>query len=242
MARFRPQNQLTRQTQSDIRFAVERTAARPKDIERLLPNPVVAITRVNGRDARTLLDSGSMADFMSTTFGDIIKVSKTPLARALPVQLAVTGSRSKINYCAVARFQYDSIDCEKRFDIINIDDYDLILRTPFLYQHRVLIGLNPPSIEIGSSTPLTIQAGGNVSRIPSIAAVIMEGEFDKIRSMLFAEAADLTIIKDTGLPPLRAVNHTIPLIDENAVYPWQPSRCAEKYKEAFRAKKQQYLA
>jgi hypothetical protein len=32
---------------------------------------------------------------------------------------------------------------------------------------------------------------------------------------------------DTSLPPLRAINHTIPLIDESKVIAWRPSRCPE---------------
>jgi len=38
-------------------------------------------------------------------------------------------------------------------------------------------------------------------------------------------------VPETSLPPLRAVNHQIPLINENKIYPWRPSRCPE----AFRA-------
>ncbi|KAF8220658.1 hypothetical protein L208DRAFT_1416363, partial [Tricholoma matsutake] len=32
---------------------------------------------------------------------------------------------------------------------------------------------------------------------------------------------------DLLLPPLQAINHTVPLIDENKIYPWRPSRCPE---------------
>ncbi|KZT19656.1 hypothetical protein NEOLEDRAFT_1077420, partial [Neolentinus lepideus HHB14362 ss-1] len=224
----------------NARPTLDRTAACPRDLECVFPDPIVALTKINGCDARTLLDSGSMANFMSTMFGDIIHVSKTPLAWALPVQLAVMGSRSKINYCATARFQFEGIDCEKWFDIINVDDYDIILGTPFLFQHRVLMGLNPPSVLIGSPTPLPI-VGANISHIPSMAASLVESELDKLHQMLRSEAEDLTVIASTGLPPLQDVNHTIPLVNKSAVYPWQPARCPEKYKEMFQRKKQQYL-
>ncbi|EJD44329.1 hypothetical protein AURDEDRAFT_166710 [Auricularia subglabra TFB-10046 SS5] len=64
-----------------------------------------------------------------------LKLQVKALERPIPVQLAVKGSRSKINVEVTARFQYQNIDCEKRFDIANLDNYDLILGTPFLWQH-----------------------------------------------------------------------------------------------------------
>ena len=45
------------------------------------------------------------------------------------------------------------------FDIINLNSYDIILGTPWLYQHRVCIGLNPAQIVIGQDNPDPIQQG-----------------------------------------------------------------------------------
>jgi hypothetical protein len=60
---------------------------------------------------------------------------------------------------------------------------------------------------------------------------------------LKAEASDLCPDTDKSeLPPLRAINHTIPLIDENKIYSWRPSKCPDALKDAWRAKKQAYLA
>jgi hypothetical protein len=36
-------------------------------------------------------------------------------------------------------------------------------------------------------------------------------------------------ILETGLPPLRDINHMIPLIDEKKTYTWRPSRCPEAF-------------
>ncbi|KZT31119.1 hypothetical protein SISSUDRAFT_1133640 [Sistotremastrum suecicum HHB10207 ss-3] len=119
---------------------VERNAMTPtgKDADKRLPKPVIIETRIDSNPVRTLIDSGSMADFMSTTLADQLKVKRITLATPLPLQLAVKGSRSKINVVAAVRFQYQEIDCEKTFYIVNLEHYDLILGTPFLWQHSAL--------------------------------------------------------------------------------------------------------
>jgi len=45
----------------------------------------------------------------------------------------------------------------------------------------------------------------------------------------------------TALPPLRAINHSIPLIDEGKIYPWQPSKCPEALWPLWVEKKNLYL-
>ncbi len=40
---------------------------------------------------------------------------------------------------------------------------------------------------------------------------------------------------------MRAINHSIPLMDENKIYSWRPSKCPEALKPAWRAKKDAYL-
>ena len=52
-------------------FAVERTSQlRIKDKTQRLPEPIVIEIKVNGQPIRALLDTGSMADFISMTIVD----------------------------------------------------------------------------------------------------------------------------------------------------------------------------
>ena len=53
--------------------------------------------------------------------------------------MAVTGSKSVINYGANATIKYEGRESNKYFDIINIDYYDVILGTPFIRKHEVII-------------------------------------------------------------------------------------------------------
>ena len=69
------------------------------------------------------------------------------------------GSQSKINAEVSTQLEYKNINESRRLDIINLNNYDVILGTPWMYQHQVCIGLNPARIVIGSEESLPINAG-----------------------------------------------------------------------------------
>ena len=197
---------------------LEQMSMRLKDQSRKIPEPIVVLAKINGHQVQALLDNGSMADFLSTTVVDQLDLQSEQYAKPLPVQLAVHGSRSKINCRVRVNFQYQDISCERGFNIANLDNYDAILGTPFLFQHKVVIGINPPCVVVGSAKPVEIE-GPDVVTIKSAGASLLEDELTKLRSKLRQEAEDLCADPSkTTLPPFRAVNHTIPLMDEWKIY------------------------
>jgi hypothetical protein len=221
--------------------AVERTTLRIKDKTRRLPEPIVILVKINGHQIRALLDTGSMADFLSTTVVDQLQLPRVTYEKPLAVQLAVHGSRSKINCGTTVNLQYQTIDCDRRFDIVNLDNYDAILGTPFLYQHQVAIGFNPSRVVVGSSDPLEMK-GPEVTTISSAAADVLNQGLDDTRKQLRREAEDLCPdTSRTALPPMRAVNHTIPLIDDSRIYRFRPSKCPDAFRDQWRKKKNAYL-
>ena len=231
-----------RKRQTEGESSMERTTMRVKDHARKVPEPIVILAKINGHQIRALLDTGSMADFLSTTVVDQLGLQKEYYLKPLSVQLAVHGSRSKINCGARVNFQYQAINCERRFDIANLDNYDAILGTPFLFQHKVAVGINPSCVVVGSNKPVELE-GPDMITISSAAADLLNDGLDKLRTELRKEAEDLC--PDTSkaaLPPMRAVNHTIPLIDEHKVYHFRPSKCPEAFREQWREKKNAYLA
>ena len=184
--------------------------------------------------------TGSMADFVSMTVVDQLQLPKEMYQKPLPVQL-VHGSRSKINCGTTVRFQYQTIDCNRRFDIANLDNYDAILGMLFLYQHQVAIGFNPSRVIVGSSKPMEMN-GPEVTTITSAAANLLNKGLDEIRKELRQEAEDLCPDTSmTALPPMRAVNHMIPLIDKKKIYCFRPSKCPDAFCEQWRKKKNTYL-
>ncbi|KDQ18282.1 hypothetical protein BOTBODRAFT_641321, partial [Botryobasidium botryosum FD-172 SS1] len=198
-----------------------------------------------------LLDLGSLADFVSTTLADQLKVPLMQLTKQLLVQMAVTGSCLKVNYSTDVNLKYQAIDETQQFDIINLDSYDLILGTPFLYQHKAFIGFSPLWVVIGSMTGLPIE-GPDVGIIKLLSTTIAANLFDdqleqvctellysrhysRIRDNL-GHALLCTDMENTLLPPLHAVKHTIPLIDEDKVYSWRPSKCVNTLLPQWQAK------
>ena len=144
-----------------------------------MPKPIVIQVKINSQSIRALLDTGSMADFLLTTVMDQLQLPKVVYKKPLPVQLAVHGSRSKINCGTTIRFQYQTINCERRFDLVNLDNYDAILGTPFLYQHQVTIGFNPSCVIVGSNEPLEMK-GPEITTITLAAADLLNEGLDDI--------------------------------------------------------------
>ena len=221
---------------------LERMSMRLKDQSRKIPEPIAVLAKINRHQIRALLNTGLMADFLSTTVMDQLNLQSERYAKPLPVQLTVHGSRSKINCGVKVTFQYQKIDCKRRFDVANLDNYDAILGTPFLFQHKIAIGLNPPCVIVGSTEPVKIE-GPDVVRIKSAGASLLEDELTKLRSQLKKEAEDLCADPSKmTLPLFRVVNHTIPLMDEQKVHWFRRSMCPEAFKEQWRQKKETYIA
>lgn len=55
-----------------------------------------------------------------------------------------------------------------------------MLGTPFLFQHKALVGLNPPRLIIESTSPLPMK-GAEVTTLESRAATVVPDELEKAR-------------------------------------------------------------
>ena len=76
---------------------------------------------------------------LSPNFIRAAKIKPFPLDKPIGIQLAVTGSKSVINYGANATIKYKGRELKEYFDILNINYYYAILGTPFLRKHEVII-------------------------------------------------------------------------------------------------------
>ena len=196
---------------------------------------------VNGHPSRELLDSGSLGDFMSSTLADQLGIKKELLEVPLALQLAVHGSRSKVNSVVTAQLRYQDINEKRTFDVINLNSYDLILGTPWMHQHQICIGFNPARVVIGSSESQPLKMG-NDTKLMVHALTPEEQTIESAREELRQYAEPLCKeVSETELPPLWSINHTIPLIDEEKTYQWRPSKCPEMFRTLWSEKKDAYL-
>jgi hypothetical protein len=221
--------------------ALQRNAAQVKGNKRILPKPIVARVTVNGHPARALLDSGSLGDFMSSTLADQLQVDRKTLDVPLALQLAVQGSRSRVNTVATVQLQYQNIKENRTFDVINLNNYDLILGTPWMHQHQICIGFNPARVVIGSDEPLPLKAGDDTKLM--VHTLSPDDQKIGIAREELRQYADPLCkeVSETELPPLRVINHSIPLIDDSKTYQWRPSRCPEAFRAQWAEKRDAYV-
>ncbi|EPS96504.1 hypothetical protein FOMPIDRAFT_1105202, partial [Fomitopsis schrenkii] len=169
-----------RVSKNDSPEYLQRNAAEPKALNRVMPDPAVVVVQVNGHSLRALLDSGSLSDFVSTKVVHQLKLRSFELDVPLPVQMAVQGSRAKVNLGCVAKIEYQNVSESRYFDVMNILNYDMILGTPFMYQHQVTVGLNPTSVLVGSPVSRPIE-GKRLRLLESRATRVGEDDLDKYR-------------------------------------------------------------
>jgi hypothetical protein len=136
---------------------LRRTASMPKTPNRIVAKPIVVVVYVNKQPVRALIDSGSLGDLISTTVADQLQLRRTELEDPITLQLAVQGSRSRINHSVSVNFQYQEVRSRHTFYVANLSGYDMILGTSWLYQHKVTIGLNPARVCIGSADTLPLE-------------------------------------------------------------------------------------
>ena len=152
---------------------------------------------------------------------DQLSIKRETLDTPLSLHLAVQGSRSKVNARTTINLKYQGINEKRTLDIINLNNYDLILGTPFMYQHQVCLGFNPARVVIGSDEALPLKAGLDTKLMVAMLDTLEEKQIDSVREHLRQYADSICKeVHETDLPPFRAINHTIPLIDESKIYPW----------------------
>ncbi|KAJ6570703.1 hypothetical protein B0H10DRAFT_1839920, partial [Mycena sp. CBHHK59/15] len=220
---------------------ITRTASMPRVPDKKVAKPLVVVVLVNNHPVRALVDSGSLGDLISTTIADQLALRRQELDKPITLQLAVQGSRSKINHTVSVDFGYQDIKCPRTFYVANLSGYDMILGTSWLFQHKVTIGLNPARVCIGSADCLPLQ-GIATARIYAHGVKVDGNAVNAARDELIEYAKPICKkVSETALPPLRAINHKIPLIDEKKILPWRPSRCPEALRPQWDEKRRDYL-
>ncbi len=153
--------------------AIQRNVRIPRDFMWLVPRLVVVKILIEGHKARALIDSSSLSDFMSMTLADQLNLRKIELEKPNLLHLVVQESCLKINHGVKPKFEYQGIDEQRYFDIANLSNYNVILGTPFLFQHKVTMGINENIVHIGSEESLPIE-GANVSELASRSVELTE--------------------------------------------------------------------
>jgi hypothetical protein len=141
-----------------------RASARPKGI---LDRPqeskearqcLAAYIPINGVLAYTLFDTGSTPDMLSPEFVRVAGIEVKELKDPIPLGLGCVGSRSTINYGCETKLKVGNQTISKYFDVTNIDRYDAILGTAFMFKHKMVLDVREKLIYIGGIKGESIQA------------------------------------------------------------------------------------
>ena len=185
--------------------SLQRKSAQVKGNHRILPKPVVVKIEINGHPVRALLDSGSLGDFISSTLIDQLSITHETLDSPLALHLAVQGSRSKVNARAMVNLKYQEINKSRTLDIINLNNYDVILGTPWMYQHEVCLGFNPARVVIGRDVAGPLKAGPD-TKLMVLMLSPEEREIEAAQEELRQYADPICReVWETDLPPFRAL-------------------------------------
>ena len=117
-----------------------RIKERSKPLRKCNDNQSISVFwEIGGVKAHCLIDSGCEGIMISPSSIRAAKIKPFLLDKPIGIPLAVTGSKSIINYGANAIIKYNEKESKEYFDIVNIDYYGAILGTPFLRKHEVVI-------------------------------------------------------------------------------------------------------
>jgi hypothetical protein len=101
---------------------------------------MVALVKVNGLEAYALLDSGSMTISVTHDFACITNLKVMQLDNPILLQLGTVGSRSMINFGTRTCLELGPIQEDDAYlDVVNIDRYDMIISTPFMYRNGLIL-------------------------------------------------------------------------------------------------------
>jgi hypothetical protein len=106
---------------------------------------------------------------------------------------------------------------------------------------KVCLGFNPARVVVGADEAMQLRHGVDTKLMVSMLSP-EEKRIESAREELCQYADPICRdVSEMDLPPLRAINHTIPLIDESKIYPWRPSRCPEVFRAQWAEKRDVYL-
>jgi hypothetical protein len=94
---------------------------------------------INGLKAWTLWDSGSTTTGITPAFAEVAQVPVDELEDPHVLQLGTVGSRSMIKYGADVTLNIEGEKTSTYVDIANFDRYEMIIGTPFMIKHKVIL-------------------------------------------------------------------------------------------------------
>jgi Aspartyl protease/Zinc knuckle len=121
---------------------------------------MATLIKVNDLEAYALLDSGSTTVSITHDFACVARLKVMQLENPIALQLGTVGSRSVINFGSRASLTLGPIrDNDAYLDVVNIDRYDMIIGTPFMRKHGLVMDFSCNELIYRGKTVPTLTAG-----------------------------------------------------------------------------------
>ncbi|KAF8197235.1 hypothetical protein K438DRAFT_1760024 [Mycena galopus ATCC 62051] len=98
-----------------------------------------AVIKIGSTSAYALFDSGSNTDSMTPEYANAIGGVRIPLTEQVTLQLGCVGSRSQISFGTRVPVEFGGIQGHVYFDQVSLDRYDVVVGTPFMNRHGLVL-------------------------------------------------------------------------------------------------------
>ncbi|KAF8229190.1 hypothetical protein L208DRAFT_1482684, partial [Tricholoma matsutake] len=207
--------------------------------------------RLHELEAFILLDSGCTSDSISPEFAMSANLKAHELEEPVPLQLGTVGSCSKINFGLFTDFEISEIKNTHYFDVVNIDRYDAILGTVFMRKHSIVLDFERDEVRVKGKHLDTIIEGPNTFKQARRHAMhpqppkddkgpLSKKDLPHLCEEWKQSCQDILNGVPDKLPPLREINHQIPLVDEKKKYNYYLPKCLDSMRKPLAEKISKY--
>ena len=121
---------------------------------------MAALMKVNGLEAYALLDTGSTTVSVTHDFARVARLDVIQLENPVQLQLGTVGSRSMINFGTKTRLELGPVREDNAYlDVVNIDRYDMIIGTPFMRKHGLVLDFEKNALTVQGELVHTLTSG-----------------------------------------------------------------------------------
>ncbi|KAF8236988.1 hypothetical protein L208DRAFT_1249811 [Tricholoma matsutake] len=196
-------------------------------------------------EAYVLLNSGCTTNSILPEFTMSVNLKAHEFEEPVPLQLSTVGSRSKINFGLFTDFEIGGVVNTHYFDVVNINRYDATLGTMFMRKHGIVLDFEHDEVRIKGKRLNTVIEGPNTFmqarwhaiRHPTAKKV---RDLDNIVPKWKQSCQDILSRVPDKLPPLREINHHIPLVDEKKKYNYYFPKCPDSMRKPLSEKVAKY--